>query len=310
MSYSNDFKAFAIGSGANVETPTTWAGDSVVNLGFQSGTALSIKFNTVLRQASSMAQMIGDFTAQYGPGNVQDNGNITTLKTQFISALGGLLGNGIFKANDTGTANAVAIVVPNITLGAGQCFLVKKSTSGNTDATTINLNGLGAISVVWADGTALIAGDWPASVTGLVEYDGAQFNLLSFIGPTVFARNIAAANRTFSTAAAVTQALANNVSTTYANFSVASAPFGAMAAAAFTFNAAGVYEISGGVTETMTWTGTTNVAFATTLMYNGKGTSEQRRDNYETRERRERRLGVGSLLFAHLAPFVVKIWLY
>ena len=188
MSYSNDFKAFAIGSGANVETPTTWAGDSVVNLGFQSGTALSIKFNTVLRQASSMAQMIGDFTAQYGPGNVQDNGDITTLKTQFISALGGLLGNGIFKANDTGTANAVAIVVPNITLGAGQCFLVKKSTSGNTGATTINLNGLGAISVVWADGTALIAGDWPASVTGLVEYDGAQFNLLSFIGPTVFAR--------------------------------------------------------------------------------------------------------------------------
>ena len=188
MSYSNDFKAFAIGSGANVETPTTWSGDSVVNLGFQSGTALSIKFNTVLRQASSMAQMIGDFTAQYGPGNVQDNGNITTLQTQFISALGGLLGNGIFKANDTGTANAVAIVVPNITLGAGQCFLVKKSTSVNTGATTINLNGLGAISVVWADGTALIAGDWPASVTGLVEYDGAQFNLLSFIGPSILGR--------------------------------------------------------------------------------------------------------------------------
>jgi hypothetical protein len=104
-----------------------------------------------------------------------------------------VVGNGPFYAADTGSANALAISVPNISaLAAGQSFIVKKSSSANTSAATIIVTGssgaLASTAVVWADGTALASGDWPANVTGLVEYDGAQFNLLSVMGPSVFAR--------------------------------------------------------------------------------------------------------------------------
>lgn len=87
MTFSNDFKAFAIGGGANVETPSAWAADTSLALGFQSGQASSTKFNTAFRQSTSIAAMIAQFTADYGPGNVQDNGIIATLETQFSAAL-------------------------------------------------------------------------------------------------------------------------------------------------------------------------------------------------------------------------------
>lgn len=97
-------------------------------------------------------------------------------------------GLGPYAATDTGTANALAISVPAISaLAVGQLFEVKKSAAANTGAATINVNGLGAVSVVWPDGTALASGQWGASVTALVEYDGTQFNVLSVMGPTVFA---------------------------------------------------------------------------------------------------------------------------
>ena len=87
MPYTNDFGAFAIGAGANVETPATWAADSVFAQGFQAGILPSVKLNTPLRQSTSVASMIGAFTALYGPGNVQDNGNIATLRAQFEAAI-------------------------------------------------------------------------------------------------------------------------------------------------------------------------------------------------------------------------------
>ena len=90
---------------------------------------------------------------------------------------------------DTGTANALVVTEPAISaLFVGLTLTVKKSSSANTGAATLNVNGLGATSLVWADGTALIANDWPANVTGLVEYDGTQWNLLSVMGPSVFGR--------------------------------------------------------------------------------------------------------------------------
>jgi len=87
MSFNNDFKPFAIAAGANVLSPSTWAADPALSVGFQVGIASSTKANTAIRQASFVSAMIAQFTADNGPGNVADNGNLSALETQFEAAL-------------------------------------------------------------------------------------------------------------------------------------------------------------------------------------------------------------------------------
>jgi hypothetical protein len=131
--------------------------------------------------AITTAQIITATGAPFVPYNLN---NLPFLKSQ----------------TDTGTANALVVTEPDISaLFVGLTLTVKKSAAANTGATTINVNSIGAVTLVWPDGTALAAGDWPGSVTGLVEYDGTQFNLLSIMGPSVFQR-----------AAGVAQSLSGN----------------------------------------------------------------------------------------------------
>lgn len=95
----------------------------------------------------------------------------------------------LYSVADTGTANAAAISVSSVLgLAVGQSFIVKKSASANTGAVTLAVNSFTAVSVVWPDGTALAAGDWPASCTAILEYDGTHFNFMTAPGPTVFPR--------------------------------------------------------------------------------------------------------------------------
>lgn len=92
---------------------------------------------------------------------------------------------------DAGTANAVSIssVSPALTgaVAAGTLFEVVKIASANTDAMTATISGQ-AGTVIWADGTALVAGDWPASGAALLMFDGSHYRILSFAGPSVFPR--------------------------------------------------------------------------------------------------------------------------
>lgn len=87
MSNTNQFVPFALGVGANVESPADWAADSVRNLGFQAGKANSIQMNTAWRQSGFVGTMIAQFCADYGPSNVLDDGVIGNLEAQFIAAL-------------------------------------------------------------------------------------------------------------------------------------------------------------------------------------------------------------------------------
>ena len=207
----------------------------------------------------------GTVGLSFSAGDIVDHRLTAAALTSLVQS-----GSGFYLATDTGTANALAATVAGVSsLVSGQVYVIKKSALPNTGATTLYVNGLGVTALVWADGTALVDGDWPASVTGLVEYDGTQFNLLSVMGPSVFARSISAATRTFSTSASTPQALANNTATTYNNFSTSSVDFGSMAASAFTFSKAGVYAVFVGSGQSITYTGTTQTAYSTTLFKNG-----------------------------------------
>jgi hypothetical protein len=92
MSNSNQILPFAIGTGANVLAPATWAATPAQSTGFQSGVAASVQVNTPLRQSAFVAAMIAQFTADFGPGNVLDNGNIPALEAQFEAALQQFIG--------------------------------------------------------------------------------------------------------------------------------------------------------------------------------------------------------------------------
>jgi hypothetical protein len=88
---SNDFTPFATGVGANVLAPATWAADPAKTAGFSAGIASSVKLNTAWRQSTFVSAMIAQFTADFGPGNVVDNGNLPAFEAQFEAALNAYL---------------------------------------------------------------------------------------------------------------------------------------------------------------------------------------------------------------------------
>jgi hypothetical protein len=93
-----------------------------------------------------------------------------------------------------GTANARTLT-PTPPLGAyaaGVALEFINGAAANTGAMTLNVSGLGTRSVLRPDGTALSAGDAPASALLSVRDDGAAFRLLNLL-PAVSAASETAA---------------------------------------------------------------------------------------------------------------------
>ncbi len=80
-----------------------------------------------------------------------------------------------------GTADALTVTLdpPLLAYAAGLALRIK-ITAANTDAVTININGLGAKSVTRKDGSDLAANDLRIDDIATVIYDGAAFRLASF----------------------------------------------------------------------------------------------------------------------------------
>jgi hypothetical protein len=87
MPVENDFVAFAIGSGANVESQATYLADPALTNGQQPGLASSALNNKALRQATTIANVIAQFIANQTGQNVLDNGIPATILTNLITAL-------------------------------------------------------------------------------------------------------------------------------------------------------------------------------------------------------------------------------
>lgn len=88
---ANQFKGFAIGGGPgspNTLTPSAWAAlTTLLANGFQPGIALSEQVNTALRQTTSMAAALAQFTANNQAADVNDNGDIATLVALIQAAI-------------------------------------------------------------------------------------------------------------------------------------------------------------------------------------------------------------------------------
>ncbi|MBD8129209.1 hypothetical protein IFU25_08250 [Pantoea agglomerans] len=99
---TNNFKPFAIGSGANVTSQSDYENLDALLKGFQSGKASSAQINKALRQATSMSALLGKFIAAASL-DALDNGNQEVLLANYISALASNLSLGTASKKNVGT---------------------------------------------------------------------------------------------------------------------------------------------------------------------------------------------------------------
>ena len=72
---------------ANVLAPADYQALASRNAGFSAGTAKSKELNTVWRQASFVAAMLGQYIADKSGQDVLDNGDLAALQAKFVAAL-------------------------------------------------------------------------------------------------------------------------------------------------------------------------------------------------------------------------------
>lgn len=97
--------------------------------------------------------------------------------TDLIDSLAGVTATGTTLYQDTGTANTYVISVPGVSAYAsGQNYAVKP-VSVNTSASTLNINGLGAVAITYNDGSTLTGGELPQNGASLLYYSGGNFKL-------------------------------------------------------------------------------------------------------------------------------------
>ena len=189
MSFSNDFKPFAIAAGANVLSPSTWAADPALSVGFQVGIASSTKANTAIRQASFVSAMIAQFTADNGPSNVQDNGNLSALEAQFEAALLQYLSSYYQKILLTNTTFYVDLTIGSDTLYDGTSDTISGThgpwatlTHALAVMATLNLNGNTATIQLANAGTySSISGPFSAPGNGTLFINGNSSNQAGYI---------------------------------------------------------------------------------------------------------------------------------
>lgn len=169
---TNNFKAFAIGSGANVLSQADYEALSALTSGFVSGKAASAQVNKALRQSSTIAAVLAQFMADSTGSDVLDNGDIATLLNTLKSALntqaeGRLLRIQVFTASGPWTKTAGTKKARIKAWGAGgggqgTNTAGRGAASGSGGAYVEGLYDVSAISgdniVIGAGGAAVAAG--------------------------------------------------------------------------------------------------------------------------------------------------------
>lgn len=138
---TNNFKAFGIGSGANVTSQADYEALAALLTGFQSGKASSAQINKALRQSSTMAYVLAQFIADSASVDVLDNGTPATILANLKSSMtaltpGRLLNVQVFTTSGTYTPTNGAKKIVVEVLGAG-------GGGGSSSAANTSANGLG-----------------------------------------------------------------------------------------------------------------------------------------------------------------------
>ena len=105
MAGTNDFKAFATDTDANVTSQEEWEALTALKKGFSSGKASSAQVSKALRQPSTMAAVLGQFIAN-AELDALDDGDVDGLVAKLATAITTNLGLG------EGSALPVGVPVP------------------------------------------------------------------------------------------------------------------------------------------------------------------------------------------------------
>lgn len=100
---TNNFKAFALDPNANVLSQADWEALPALLAGFSSGKASSAQVNKAIRQATTIAALIGQFIANAGV-DALDNGDVSGLVTKFTNAITTNLSLGTAATKNVGTS--------------------------------------------------------------------------------------------------------------------------------------------------------------------------------------------------------------
>lgn len=177
------------------------------------------------------------------------------LKNSFLNLSGAILVGG----TDSGAANAY-VLAATLNAYAANMIVMIKAINANTGASTLNINGLGAKSILRQDGTALQSGDIVAGQWIKLVYSGTDFRLLNqFINfasppaigsgtPQAVTGTIVTATTQFVGSGAGLTGTANSLSIG-GNASTATNATNATTAASCSGNAASATTASNGVTK-------------------------------------------------------------
>ena len=83
---TNNFKAVALDPNANVTSQADWEALPALLSGFTAGKASSAQINKAIRQATTIAALVGQFIANSG-ADALDNADVNGLVTKFTNAL-------------------------------------------------------------------------------------------------------------------------------------------------------------------------------------------------------------------------------
>lgn len=83
---TNNFKAFAVDPNANVTSQADWEALPALLSGFTTGKAASAQVNKAIRQATTIAALVGQFIANSGV-DALDNADVNGLVTKFTNAI-------------------------------------------------------------------------------------------------------------------------------------------------------------------------------------------------------------------------------
>ena len=147
----NDFKPFATGNGANVLTQAEYEALAALASGFTSGKASSAQINKAIRQATVIASVIAQFTADNGGSDVLDNGNTAAILASFITALNTSVGNSLGsnflrKTNNLSDISNATTSRQNLSAAKSGVNSDITALNGLTTALTVQQGGTGATS--------------------------------------------------------------------------------------------------------------------------------------------------------------------
>jgi hypothetical protein len=183
---ANQFVSFATGNGANTESPTAFLADPVRQQGFQAGPASSTIVNTALRQATSISAMMGQFIAENGNTNANDDGNIVNLLAGFRLGISGLASLASYVVDTSTTPGTITVArTPAIQQYQPGLPLQIRLSQPIPGPSFINANGLGPVPVKRAGGGQLAQGDFLVGDILPVIFDGSSFIVLAAINQAV-----------------------------------------------------------------------------------------------------------------------------